>query len=72
MTYAIMLKTDFRTEIKMDIRGTRENEVFTNSRIMRIYPKGKRIKMTVGDFEFYATVKNIIKVYENSEAEYLV
>ena len=49
--------------------GTESLEKFTNGRIALMYPKGKRIKMAVGDFEYTAIVEGVIKVYEHSLCE---
>ena len=68
MTYAILLQTDFNMEIRENIRGTRENEIFTNNRIAKMFPKGKRIKMTIKGIEIEAVVKSVIRVYEDSSA----
>ena len=68
MTYAILLQTDFNMEIRENIRGTKANEKFSNEHIAKIYPKGKKIKMCVNGFEFYAIVKSVIRVYEDSSA----
>lgn len=71
MTYAIILITDFGTEIRLDIRGTVALEKYTNERIMNIYEIGKEVTFMVGNMEVKATVKQIIKVYPNSRCEEL-
>lgn len=49
MTYVIISETDFGTEIRTDIKGTVSLEKFTDSRIMRIFRKAKRIYKLYGD-----------------------
>ena len=69
MTYVIKLEADFNANITYEIRGTKSLECFTNGRITKMYPIGKRIKMNVGGFEYTAIVKGIVKVYEHSLCE---
>ena len=67
MSYAILLEIiDTKTEIRIDIRGTKELEKFTDNRIINIYEIGKIIPITVGNVTIKAKVKQIIKVYPNS------
>lgn len=67
MTYAILLEIiGTSTEIRIDIRGTKELEKFTDDRITNIYVIGKIVPITVGDITIEAKVKQIIKVYPNS------
>lgn len=72
MCYAIILQiVSTSTEIRIDIRGTKANEKFTDNRITNIYKKGKIIPITVGNITIDAMVKSIIKVYPNSRCTVL-
>ena len=43
MAYVVITETDFGMEIRTDIKGTPSLEKYTDSRIMKIYAKAKRI-----------------------------
>ena len=71
MVYAIILVTDFGLEIRVDIPGVTSLEKYTNDRISNMYPKGKKVPITVGDISVMATVKYVYKVYPHSRCEEL-
>jgi hypothetical protein len=72
MCYAILLQIiGTQTEIRLDIRGTKELEKFTDGRICHIYEKGKVIPMTIGNVTINAKVKSVIKVYADSRCKVL-
>lgn len=49
MAYVIISETETGMEVRTDIKGTPSLEKFTDSRILSIYRKAKRIYKVYGD-----------------------